>query len=246
MALSSNSIIHFTSSLENLLGIIQDGFRIKHCKETFSLRGEEETLHVPMVSFCDIPFSQIKNHINSYGCYGLGLSKEWAIRNKLNPVIYVQDNSHLARSYYSLMQFLHSKERAGEIDKSPRSLGLDIVRYIKNYEGVLSRKGRGPVRYRFSDEREWRYVPELIQGQHPVYTEADFAETTADVANASLAGRALQFGADDINYIIIAKDDEIRRVAAHLDETKAHTYSVAQAQRLMTRIITNEQIQGDF
>ncbi|MCK6231000.1 abortive infection system antitoxin AbiGi family protein [Stenotrophomonas indicatrix] len=246
MALSSNSIIHFTSSLESLLGIIQDGFRVKHCKETFSLLGKEETLHVPMVSFCDIPFSQIKNHINSYGCYGLGLSKEWAIRNKLNPVIYVQDNSHLARSYYSLMQFLHSKEKAGEIGKGPRSLGLDIVRYIKNYEGMLRRKDRDPVQYRFSDEREWRYVPELVEGQHPVYTMDDFSETTAEVANASLAGLGLNFKPDDINYIIIAKDDEIRRVAAHLNETKADTYSVSQAQRLMTRIITNQQIQGDF
>ncbi|WP_322547766.1 abortive infection system antitoxin AbiGi family protein [Stenotrophomonas geniculata] len=246
MALSSNSIIHFTDSLEKLLGILQQGFIVKYCRETFSLKGEEETLHVPMVSFCDIPFSQIKNHIDSYGCYGVGLSKDWAIRNRLNPVLYVQDESNLARSYYALMTFLHSKETAGEIDKVPRRLGIDIVRYIKNYEGILARRGKEPIPYRFSDEREWRYVPEIVDGEHPVYTSDDFDDATAKTANESLRELTLTFEPGDISYIVIARDEEIKRVAALLNEKNYEAYTVAQAQRLMTRIITNEQIQGDF
>ncbi|MDH0185933.1 abortive infection system antitoxin AbiGi family protein [Stenotrophomonas sp. GD03993] len=232
--------------MKNLLGIIEHGFKLKYCKETFSLLGREESLHVPMVSFCDIPFSQIKNHINSYGCYGVGLSKEWAIRNGLNPVLYVQDNSMLAKSYYALMTFLHAKEEAGEIDKAPRRMGVDIVRYIKNYEGMLARKNRKPVRYRFSDEREWRYVPEYSDKYESVYIPEDFVVKTAVRANADLRGLSLTFEPDDISYIVIARDSEIRTVAAHLNETKSDRYTVAQAQRLMTRIITNEQIQGDF
>lgn len=89
MGLSSNSIIHFTNSSEALKGILRNNFRITYCKETIQLDKQTVTFHVPMVSFCDIPLFEIKNHIDSYGNYGLGLTKEWAIKNKLNPVIYI-------------------------------------------------------------------------------------------------------------------------------------------------------------
>lgn len=242
MGLSSNSLIHFTDSLQNLFGIIESGFRAKYCKETFSLKShEEETLHVPMVSFCDIPFSQIKDHIENYGCYGIGLSKEWAIRNRLNPVLYVQSQSAIAENYYSLMQCLQQKEWAGEIDKTPRRMGLEIVRHIKNYEGILRRNGTD----RFSDEREWRYVPEESNKYAPCYTADEFAKRTAATANAMLDGLHLAFRPNDVSYIIISSDDEIQDFWAHLS-TRDRFYTVHEKQLLITRVITNDQIQGDF
>ncbi|EPK4167955.1 abortive infection system antitoxin AbiGi family protein [Stenotrophomonas maltophilia] len=246
MALSSNSLIHFTDSLENLLGIMEHGFRVKYCRENFSLKGDEEVLHVPMVSFCDIPFSQIRNHIESYGCYGVGLSKEWAIRNRLNPVLYVQSKSVFAESYYALMQYLHDKEKLGKLDKEPRRLGLEVVRYIKNYEGILRRKGKEPKQYRFSDEREWRYVPEENTNFPPIYTPEVFEAKTAEVANEGLGNLHLSFSPKDVSYIIISGDHEIKDVSAHLTATKDNEYTSYEKQLLMTRIITNEQIQGDF
>ena len=83
MALSSDTLIHFTNSKEALKGILADNFKIKYCQETIKLHGVEEVLHIPMVSFCDIPLSQIKNHISSYGNYGIGLSKKWALKKRL-------------------------------------------------------------------------------------------------------------------------------------------------------------------
>ncbi|WP_165835670.1 abortive infection system antitoxin AbiGi family protein [Stenotrophomonas sp. SPM] len=246
MALSSNSLIHFTSSIDSLLGILEGGFKLKYCREEFSLIGSDEVLHVPMVSFCDIPFSQVVNHIERYGCYGIGLSKEWAVRNRLNPVLYVQDNSLLANSYYSLMTFLHDKETKGEIDEEPRRLGVDIVRYIKNYEGMLKRRDLEPELYRFSDEREWRYVPPYSDSYNSVYLTEAFEKETAARANRRLNGLRLKFDANDINYIVIDNDTEIAMVADHMNKTKSDKYTLSQAQRIMTRIITYDQICGDF
>lgn len=98
MGLSSNTIIHFTKNKSSLAGILKETFKDKYCHETVSnLEGKHEFL-VPIVSFSDIPFSQILNHINSYGCYGLGLSKSWAESKGLNPVLYLDNRSTLTKN----------------------------------------------------------------------------------------------------------------------------------------------------
>ena len=50
-----------------------------------------------MVSFCDIPLSLAKDHIKTYGSYGIGMMKEWGIKNNLNPVVYIERDSLLAK-----------------------------------------------------------------------------------------------------------------------------------------------------
>ena len=104
--LSPDSLFHFTPCLNNLLGILDKTFYPRYCYENFELTRRMtqliEWVHLidaalPMVCFCDIPLSQLVNHIRIYGRYGLGMSKEWGIRERLNPVIYFNKNSHLAK-----------------------------------------------------------------------------------------------------------------------------------------------------
>ena len=164
MGLSSNSIIHITAYREALEGIIKDNFDVRCCRENVLLNDKSFPCLVPMVSFCDIPLSQVKNHLESYGdkdkkAYGIGLTKEWAVKMKLNPVLYVEKESALANSYcYSIFKSLNGS-KLSEFTNSQKSI-LDILRYMKNYQGDLVRKGKKTIdNYRFSDEREWRYVP---------------------------------------------------------------------------------------
>ena len=93
MSLSTNSVIHYTDSLSNIKGILKNGFRIKYCLETFISKESYFSGAFAMVSFCDIPLSETKNHIKSYGGYGIGLSKEWATENGMNPVLYIDKDS---------------------------------------------------------------------------------------------------------------------------------------------------------
>lgn len=246
MALSSDTLIHFTNSKEALKGILADNFKIKYCQETIKLHGVEEVLHIPMVSFCDIPLSQIKNHISSYGNYGIGLSKKWALKKRLNPVLYVQESSSLAQSYEELVKFLFKEEVEGTLDKKARRMGADIVRYIKNYEGPLKRGESLVVKYRYSDEREWRYVPAHEEACAMLYTAEDFKEIGKISANNQLNSFRLNFGPDDIKYIIIKDDDEIREFVEYLRNVKGDKYSLRQIERLTTRLLTSEQIQSDI
>lgn len=45
--------------------------------------------------FNDLKISELKEHIGSYGEFGIGLKKKWTIDNKLNPVMYVSQNSNV-------------------------------------------------------------------------------------------------------------------------------------------------------
>ena len=97
MTISSNSLFHFTNSLKSLTGILSFGFKLTYCKEKYYLAKELYDSNYPMICFCDIPLNLAQNHIKRYGSYAIGMTKEWAILHNLNPVVYVEKNSLLAR-----------------------------------------------------------------------------------------------------------------------------------------------------
>jgi len=188
------------------------------------------------------------NHIGTYGKYGLGMTKEWGIRNGLNPVIYFNRNSKLASNLRdTLIQLVGSK--------SPTTKVLaEIIMYLKPYEGILYRGGRViKENVRFYDEHEWRYVParrvmekntlELAIPEE-LYREP---EELAD-ANEKLERdeTRLSFNADDIKYIIIGKEREINQMIRKLRVIKGSRYDRDTIDRLASRIITVKQIENDF
>ncbi|MCU0092192.1 abortive infection system antitoxin AbiGi family protein [Pseudomonas koreensis] len=247
MSLSSNSIIHLTKTREALEGILTDNFRIKYCKETIRWKKGKSVIHVPMVSFCDIPLSQIKDHISNYGFYGIGLTREWAIRNFLNPVLYIEPNSNLAHSFEQAI--LQIAEMGVSVDAKRETVRrlADVTRYIKNYEGLLERKNEPGRTYRFSDEREWRYVPEVEHECKMLYLASEFnKDGAADAATDSVAELRLSFEPDDIKYIIIKNDSEISDIINHLRKAKGANFTLSSIERLTTRILTSEQILTDI
>ena len=212
MGLSSNSIIHFTNTKEKLKGILTENFKIKYCREEITFSDEiQVSFAAPMVSFCDIPFSEVKNHISNYGPYGIGLTKEWAERNGLNPVLYLDKKSSLAKSYWSIYDnyLLQSKKKIIELNLEENSM-LDLLRYMKNYQNDLVRAGNVIRNYRFSDEREWRYVPTISEDYFMVLDAASYDTEEKKIAeNNKLINLRLEFEPNDIKYIIIENDTEL-------------------------------------
>lgn len=244
MSLSSNSIIHFTNIKDSLKGILTDNFKLAYCKEEITLGDKTIPFAVPMVSFCDIPLSQVKQHITKYGAYGIGLTKAWAERQKLNPVLYVEKNSFLANSYKTIYYeyAVNSGKLLSELDTKEKSI-VDIIRYIKNYQNDLVRGGQVYKNYRFSDEREWRHVLDYNESPQFIYAMDNFDKPTA---NETLADYRLEFEPNDIKYVIIESESEIPEFLDLLRTAKGKTYSYHDVERLMTRIITTEQIVEDF
>jgi len=252
---SSNSLIHFTNDKERLKSIFLENFRIGYCKETPTLGGFGTLSYVPMVSFCDIPLSQIKEHISKYGEYGIGLTREWGIRNKLNPVLYLEPGSLLSESYRAAANYFLSKAnaekevvaRSDDYFRAVLALG-EMQSYTKNYQGDLVRRdGSRTPNYRFSDEREWRYVLPCQNGATPIMSEDTFNSPHGQARARDLIARTrLVFEPNDIRYVIIKDDSEIREFVEHLRNAKGGKYSQHDIDRLTTRILTTEQIRQDI
>lgn len=236
MALSSNSVIHFTKTKENLMGILEKDFQVKYCLEEIIIGGKDIPYASPIISFCDIPLSEVKNHINNYGTYGIGLTKEWAKQQRLNPVSYIEKNSFFSESLLNIL---------ASADDIHTPHVLNLVSYIKNYENILIRENETHNNYRFADEKEWRYVPDLKDEDRQVLTKETYLNDK-DSFNQKLKNIKLTFTPNDIKYIIIDNESEIKEFLNFLRNIKGHKYSWDDIERLGTRIITSDQIKTDF
>jgi len=252
MGLSSNSLIHFTKDFSSIKGILTDNFKIRYCREKINTKEDVLDILVPMVSFCDIPFSQIVNHIQSYGCYGVGLSKKWAESKGLNPVLYIDQKSSLGDNFIKqVFKRIVTKEKAKVSDLTLEEKYIfDIFRYMKNYQGDLERHGKKTIKnYRFSDEREWRYV---LKPESDLLPFGNCSKLTSDKIieskrkrNELASKERLQFSPDDIAYIIIKKDSEREKLIDELNKIRGR-FLQEELRRLSSRIISTEQILTDF
>ena len=77
--LSSNVLFHFTNKMDNIISILEKGFVPHFCPEHLSPNEPKlfPEIVMPMVCFCDIPLALIREHLNHYGSFGIGLKKEW-------------------------------------------------------------------------------------------------------------------------------------------------------------------------
>lgn len=243
MALSANTLIHFTDSKEALLSILADNFKVHYCRECIQAI-ETNAVRFPMVSFCDIPLSEIKNHIQSYGEYGIGLTKEWAVKNGLNPVVYLSEDSMLSSSIIKIFNKIFEDEFANnELDDAHKSM-IMLFSHFKDYQADLTRKGHTISNYRFSDEREWRYVPKFSEDFEMFLLDSEDKESIQKSVK-ELDKIRLEFEPNDIKYIIIRDDSEIREFMRHLEDVKGK-YSHDDVRRLTTRILTTQQIKEDI
>ena len=250
--LSPDSLFHFTPHFANLLGILENTFYPRYCYEEFNLIDNDAQSFIedaiPMVCFCDIPLSQLMSHIQTYGRYGLGMSKEWGIREGLNPVIYFNKNSHLAERISVITNSLIWRN-----DSTAKAF-KETMLYMKPYKGTLHRGGRSfKENVRFYDEHEWRYMPdESIMTTNNIETsiQAHIYRNPKELADANRKLETdetkLSFNANDIKYIIINNEDQINKMVEALRRIKGSRYDSDTIDRLTSRIITVQQIQSDF
>src|SRR5689334_5410339 len=101
--------------MESLISILTHEFRPRVSLEDPSFifgdeKGGDLVWGVPMASFCDIPLSQVVQHMGTYGSFGLGLSKEWGTRNGVAPVLYSHPHSLVAKSLHGLFLMREAKK----------------------------------------------------------------------------------------------------------------------------------------
>jgi hypothetical protein len=250
--ISSNTLFHFTPTAKCLIGILKNGFQPRYSYEECHIKspdGQSKPLFrnaIPMVSFCDIPLSQIKEHIKTYGSYGIGMSKDWGKRKGLNPVLYLTESAVLSQNVDSILDIVI--HRNSQLPLDLRASSVDIVRYVKPYSGSFCRNGKLRRNLRFYDEREWRYVPAISSTIDKLFLTKDEFDNEIIRAryNKKLEEAILSFEPDDIKYVIIKKEEQIPLMIKALREIKAPNYDERTIEILTSRIITSQQILSDL
>lgn len=252
------TLFHFTRTYENLVGILEHDFKPRYCLENLRLgthgrNASEDQWAIPMVCFCDLRLSRIREHIEEYGGYGIGLTKAWGAQNSLFPLIYLHPESYsselVGRTIVHLRRLKELEDASGPSRSTALITALELVAMTKPYEGISPKTG---CLRRFYDEREWRYLPHLKQldGQ-PDHLQALSAAEFADAEMLSHMNDAiatlcpLQFNPWDIVYLFVRDDQEILPLVERIRNIKQR-YAEQEVTLLTTRIMSSSRIPLDF
>ena len=201
---------------------------------------------VPMVCFCDISLGQISNHIDDYGNYGIGMSKEWGIEKNLNPIVYLNADSRLSSSLSDIVNSIYEslEENCTEHIKVISDEFLNVCKFLKQYSGINPKNGR---QKRFYDEKEWRFVPEMTFDESTKFsmTVDEFRNSVRlQEVNEKLKDYVIVFDINDVKYIFLEKESDIHALISLLK--KSSRFDGSQLELLTTRMITTQQIKEDF
>jgi hypothetical protein len=249
MALYPDILFHFTKKV-NLYKILDSTFKVSYARERIIGGKKLKQFAVPMISFSDLRLSELKNNIGTYGKFGIGMRKQWAIDKGLNPVMYASAKSLFTENFFKGIEHFFELIKASD-DLNGQSATaynnmLNTLRYIKNYKGDLVRPGKETIpNYVFANEREWRFVPEHSE-RFLSFVPIDRIESSSQKSyyNQKVSDIKLHFTPDDIKYLIVEKDSDIDELISHLRVAKIH-FTKETIDRLSSRILTYEQIEND-
>jgi len=200
------------------------------------LPGTKRYYITPMKCFCDIPLGKVKNHMERYGFYGIGVKKTFLQQNGVTPVIYIHKDSE---PYFGIKKMKGSKlEEASYLRLLKRYLGSDF--YFE--EGVENPRHK---RIHFYDEREWRFVPKRFN----IETSINFEKIQDGVQyannmnkNLDLNNASFKIPSEEVEYIIIRNKKDLAPVLKELREI----FGPQEMDMMLTKIIIAENILKDF
>lgn len=234
MPVSSKTLFHFTKEYDTLIAILRcGGFWPRYCRETGWGKDGNSEWAIPMACFTDIPFRFLTEHMDWYGNYGIGMSKEWAIKNgRISPILYLNQMS---------AQVLNN------ISKRSRKNGWSLSDYtlfslIKRYEGATedkhTKRQRKKILY---DEREWRYIPTVPENLRIVPLKNGI-EFDCDQKSQETRKYLAKFTITDINHLIINDESERVRLMDEIDSIFSKT-AINERQALKSKIISREYLE---
>ena len=235
----SETLFHFTKTLNVLKLILKNGFMPRFCFEDVEwMESQHKKLAYAMTCFCDIPLSRIGEHTSFYGDYGLGLTKEWKQRNSLLcPVLYFPNNSDNALKKLAIFLL----DKFDTTDEKSLELTFELIKLMKPTQGKMKDASGKDTDKDFYQESEWRYVPPLDM----LITEKDFNEDDLNQANDSAKEYPLKFTPSDVRYIFVQDDTEIPDLYDFINENMKD-YDSNDIKILQTKIVSLKSIRVDL
>lgn len=255
--ISANTLFHFTKSIDNLRNILTHTFSPRYCLEHIDTApGDNLDLAIPMVCFCDIPLSQIKDHVDTYGEYAIGLSKEWAMSNGISPVLYLYKESITHQTFSKIFNGVFTSDKieysnTKTVKDSSTLAFYSLIYFTKSYKGKMWRDGKLIRNITFYNEREWRFVPKFsdifkfgarLGLKKSIYNN----KVERQSLDEKLEDIKIRFTPKDIKYIIVSKETERLETINMIKYIKGEPFSEDEVNELNSKIISVEQIREDF
>jgi len=257
MGVSTKGVFHYTKSIDNIIKILSDGFFPSYCKEDIGYGIKKYSYAIPMISFCDIPLTEIQYHTDKYGSFAIGFTREWAIKNKLNPVVYLDNTSILASGLEKTLDFIFldwhewlDNDDFENFYNNAYKGAISIIQSSKNFEGKLTRDGIERD-YNFYKEREWRYIPQIEDEHVTEYPDIFWEEDFDDLKNRfkikpHFKHYGISIKSNDIKYLIIPYKKHLNELLNKLKDINGLYENELNFNYLITNIITIDKIKDDF
>ena len=275
--IKSNSLFHFTPKEEYLLDILENGFWPRYCSEDIEwlipknfkneLEKQEEdnfwetltkelikynisSIAYPMSCFCDIPLSKITAHTDFYGGFGLGMTKEWGIRKRLNPIFYLSDNSIIPNLIQSFLLKTAPIDfwKSIQSEKTNQNTIIQLMKFLKSLRGKMKVNGK-EVTKNFDEECEWRYAPASDENNlFPNFLPNFLANNNEELQDSNIVTKkvaSLNFEPSDIKYIFVPEDSNIPTIINKIN-TIFTNYPEHERLLLLSKVISLDTIRKDF
>lgn len=270
----TSSLFHYTKQREYLIGILKHGLYPNYCKEQYLGGGKDEIIGIPMVCFCDIPIMRIQNFSGDYGKFAIAFSKDWVLKQSINPVFYVQDDG-----LKKTLAFFRSIEKyfseVIQTDEDTIKIALNIFdqqqlnKFADFIRAILTKHANdtllGYVKpYKTKDDEgerinytecEWRYIVTEINGVKWIRGKEKYDNWRGDKskpkpkAPKEVLVKKLTFSVDDITYLITKTEDDTRKLIQDIQNLKFicdEPIVELDKLNLVNKIISFEKIESDF
>lgn len=228
---SSETLFHFTGRFNTLESIMKNGFQARWIYE--KLPGTKLAYFTKTVCFCDIPLGLIKEHVNWYGTYGIGINRPIAKDHGLSPIIYLHPKSP-------------NFPKGSSVPTRNWFNDFKLTSYLKQVKGLQIFFNEAGVPFRkwktFYNEREWRYFPPINEINVVKYKNETELEEKRKELNNEHELPYLSIEPHWIEYILINDPKEIEGLIKILNTKKFKPHY----ENLLTKVITFKQIRKDF
>lgn len=252
--IQADTLFTFTTQLKYMITTIKSKMiSPRYCDEDIKYLKipKLKKIAYPMRCFCDINMHRLDVHLEWYGYYGIAFSKEWGMRNGIQPIQYINPDSDLCKdfstAFTSALKVDPEKESAAQTKM--KNFLLHEMMYYKPYEGKMKNRNTGKIENKcFTDECEWRFIPDVtVAGfEQAYYDETIFnAGVLNDISNSMVGISEISLGFDysDIKYIIVKTKEDFEKLTSEIVSLKLEEMIEHQ---LISKIIVWDISRGDF
>lgn len=239
---SANSLFRFFDKPQYLFETLKKSalFPRYYQEDINYLKIEVKQIAYPMICFCDINIHRLGEHLDLYGKYGIAFSKTWGIGEGIQPLQYINHNSVLRKDFSAAFE----NAMKSEGDNLLSNYLLTQMYYMKPIVGTMLRNSENISR-NFTDEKEWRYIPDVTTIDLPQVITEDFIASIG-VLNETISNYDrcwLKFEAGDVKYIILQDFEELDELCSVLDE---YIEDDNIKRKLISKVITWDEAKEDF